>query len=311
MTTTVLYVGGTGRSGSTVLANLLGEADNAVSVGEVRFLWERGVLEDRLCGCGEHFSQCPFWQEVLTAAYPTGAPSAAAVIHRLRNRTRMRQLPGLLASTRGVDDLAAVLAPLYRAIAEVAGADIVVDSSKLPTYAALLQAVPELDVRMLHLVRDPRAAAFSWRRVKELPDKGARTTMERRGIVKSASLWSVWNGALEYIWRDRPDAYYRMSYENFVDDPASELRAAMAAFALAGQPWSALTSPRSARVSTHHTVAGNPARLRQGTVQLQLDDEWLASMPRRDQVAVETVAAPLLHRYGYRKNQFVATTPAP
>ena len=308
MTTTVLYVGGTGRSGSTVLANLLGEADGLVSVGEVRFLWERGIQEDRLCGCGEHFSQCPFWQDVLTVAYPQGPPAATAVIQRLQNRTRMRKLPGLLSGQRPSGDLAEVLDPLYRAIAEVAGARVVVDSSKLPTYAALLRTVPGLDVRMLHLVRDPRAAAFSWRRVKELPDKGSRTTMERRGIVKSASLWSVWNGALEYMWRDRPGAYYRMGYERFIDDPAVELRAAMAAFDLPGEPWSALTGPRSARVSTHHTVAGNPARLRQGSVTLRLDDEWLDSMPRRDQMAVEAVTAPLLRRYGYERQP---TAPAP
>ena len=39
----VLYVAGAGRSGSTVLANLLGEVPGFVSVGEVRFLWERGL----------------------------------------------------------------------------------------------------------------------------------------------------------------------------------------------------------------------------------------------------------------------------
>lgn len=310
MTTTVLYVGGTGRSGSTVLANLLGEADGMVSVGEVRFLWERGIQEDRLCGCGERFSVCPFWQEVLRTAYPQGEPSATAVMQQLQQRTRMRKLPGLLGGQGGVGELADVLAPLYAAIAEVAGATVVIDSSKLPTYAALLRALPDLDMRMLHLVRDPRAAAFSWRRVKELPDQGTRTTMERRGILKSAGLWSVWNGTLEYMWRDRPGAYYRMCYERFIEDPAGELQSAMAAFGLAGQPWSALTGPRSARVSTHHTVAGNPARLRQGSVTLRLDDEWLTAMPRRDQVAVETVTAPLFSRYGYERHPAMASAPA-
>ena len=72
----VLYVGGTGRSGSTVVANALGGLDDAVSVGEVRFLWERGIVQNRLCSCGEPFATCPFWNEVLQVAFGGAVPDA-------------------------------------------------------------------------------------------------------------------------------------------------------------------------------------------------------------------------------------------
>jgi hypothetical protein len=45
---TVLYVAGTGRSGSTLLARVLGEADGFVAAGELRYVWQRGLVEDRL-----------------------------------------------------------------------------------------------------------------------------------------------------------------------------------------------------------------------------------------------------------------------
>ena len=57
----VLYIGGWGRSGSTLLDRLLGQAEGSFSVGEMRDLWLRGVLENRRCGCGEPFDSCPFW----------------------------------------------------------------------------------------------------------------------------------------------------------------------------------------------------------------------------------------------------------
>ena len=69
MSTKVLYIAGSGRSGSTILDNILGELDGFVSAGEVRFLWERGMRDDRTCACGEPFSSCPFWGDVLTRAY--------------------------------------------------------------------------------------------------------------------------------------------------------------------------------------------------------------------------------------------------
>src|SRR6476469_6184391 len=65
----VLYVAGTGRSGSTLLARILDRADGVFAAGEVRYMWQRGLVEDRLCGCGERFSECPFWRDVLERAF--------------------------------------------------------------------------------------------------------------------------------------------------------------------------------------------------------------------------------------------------
>src|SRR5690349_13356603 len=67
-TSQVLYIAGEGRSGSTVLAALLGTYENYVSVGEIRGVW-RAVETDELCGCGLQFSQCPFWTEVGRDAF--------------------------------------------------------------------------------------------------------------------------------------------------------------------------------------------------------------------------------------------------
>ena len=83
--------------------------------------------------------------------------------------------------------------PLYRAIATVTGARVIVDSSKLPSYLAVLRGVDGLDVRTVHLVRDPRAAAFSWQRAKALTDGARRATMERISPPKSARSGSGWN----------------------------------------------------------------------------------------------------------------------
>ena len=38
-TVPVLYIGGWGRSGSTLLAHLLGGLDRMVAVGELRYVW--------------------------------------------------------------------------------------------------------------------------------------------------------------------------------------------------------------------------------------------------------------------------------
>ena len=226
--TRVLFVGGTGRSGSTVLATVLGEVPGLVAVGEVRFLWERGIVQDRLCGCGTTFAECPFWQRVLHTAFGTGdLEETARRLHaELAERTRLRRVPGLLAQGMPAPgpELAEALQRVYAAIAEVSGASVIVDSSKLPTYAALLGGLPEVDLQVLHLVRDPRAAAHSWRRRKHQPDLGASALMERRGAAKSAALWRIWNSTLERWCRDRGVDHRLENYESFVADPPGETR---------------------------------------------------------------------------------------
>lgn len=317
--TRVVYVGGTGRSGSTVLANVLGEVPGLVSVGEVRFLWERGILQDRLCGCGDHFSDCPFWSKVLDRTLgpivedftEDRHPPARRMCQSMADSIRMRRLPGQLGrrggTHRSVDSqLTTTLADLYEAIAEVAGVDVVVDSSKLPTYAMQLVGVPGLRLQVLHLVRDPRAAAFSWRRRRRQPDLGETAFMERRGAAKSALLWRVWNGSLERMCRNRGIDYRMLNYESFVADPRGELRRLLRGFELVepAQVEPALDeifeAPDVVRLSGNHTVAGNPARHQHGSITLTPDDEWRDRLSPVSRRIVTLLTWPTLLRFGYR-----------
>lgn len=290
----VLFVGGTGRSGSTLLAGLIGDLPGAVDAGEIRFLWQRGLLERRLCACGVRVPECPFWSAVLTRAYPRGLPDPGAVHAALTRRTRLRRAPSWLwrAAPPDPGPLAQILPPLYAAIAATAGAQVVVDNSKLPTYAALLATVLPAPPRVVHLVRDPRAAAYSWMHVTRLPDGGPALVMERRGVLRSALLWTVWNAVLEALWRGRP-GYLRVTYEGLADDPAAVV-AGIAAHA-------GLTTPPQARPPSalSHAVAGNPHRLQRQRVTIRRDDRWRRGLGRPAGLAVSLLALPLLRRYGY------------
>jgi hypothetical protein len=61
---TVIYVAGSGRSGSTLLERTLGEITGFVNVGELIDLFRRVVREGERCGCNEPFESCPFWSGV-------------------------------------------------------------------------------------------------------------------------------------------------------------------------------------------------------------------------------------------------------
>jgi hypothetical protein len=282
--TRVLFVAGSGRSGSTLLTNLLGQAEGVFAAGELRYLWQRGAVEGRPCGCGQPFAECPVWTRVMKEV----DADPAEVVSALGRGLRMRRLPAMLWRRR-VEAHPAIPA-LYAAL----GGGLVVDSSKLPPYGLLVDGLPAVEMRVLHLVRDPRATAFSWRRERGLDGPADRVLMYRPPVAKAALLWLVWNATTALLWR-RSGRYLRVRYEDFVADPAA-VTARIADFA--GVPGGVVAGD-TVHLAPTHAVAGNPSRHRTGAVPVVADDEWVRGLSRPAFAMVTAITAPLLWRWRY------------
>src|ERR1022692_4907155 len=301
MSTVVLYIAGTGRSGSTVLANILGEVEGVFAAGEVRYLWQRGLTEGRLCGCGLPVRECPVWSRVLSSAGQLDDPErAGAIVSMLQRTGRIRNLPAVIAGTlvprldpaesHALAPARAALGDLYAAIAEVTGCPVIVDSSKLPAYANVLAATPGIDLRVVHLIRDPRGAAHSWASKKTLADRAARAHMEQIGPAKSALLWDVWNIAGGVLFKGGADRYLRLRYEDFVANPTEAVRAILRMVGMeeAELPF---VDGHEAQTTPNHSVAGNPDRMRHGAIALRSDDRWKSAMAPRNRRFLRSVAS--------------------
>lgn len=303
----VIFISGKGRSGSTVLSMVLGELDGVVAGGELRFLWQRGLVENRNCGCGRPFSECPVWSEVtdrvsLEGGTPTGDVEQIAATHdRL---FRWAAVPRLLAGGRAVrdwDDLdrwGAAAGRLYRSLAEATGARVVIDSSKWPVDPGLLGLVPGIRPVAVQLVRDPRAVAWSWQRRRAQYDRSEVREMDRFGPAHSSASWAARNVVVEAATTRWRVPHLLLRYEDFVDDPSTSVRRIGEVAAVDLDP-GGVVEGRTVRRSVNHTVAGNPARFGEGLIELRPDDEWREGLPRHQRWAVTAMTAPLLGRYGY------------
>jgi sulfotransferase family protein len=298
MSVRVLYLAGTGRSGSTLLARVLDRADGVFAAGELRYLWQRGLLEDRLCGCGQPFSSCEFWGEVLSRAFGgRDGVDGREMVAAQRTVTRLRHVPSLLARRQPAAPVRYLeqLSRLYRAVAEVSGCELIVDSSKLPSYGFVLGQVPGLDVRIVHLVRDPRGTAYSWTRGKAQTDRDG--TMQRMSVLKSSSLWLAWNATTPKLFRD-PSRYCLVRYEDLVAAPRDVVDAILA-FAGHTGDGAPFVGERTVALARSHTVAGNPNRLEAGPVELRADQTWTRALGRPQRALVTAVTTPLLGRFDY------------
>ena len=187
---------------------------------------------------------------------------------------------------------------LYAAIQSVAGSRVIVDTSKEPAYGYALGMVPGIDLRVLHLVRDPRAAAYSWAKKKRQPDSTDREFMHRKTPTQSAVLWDAWNAAIEALWRRMPARYLRLRYEDFIADPRRGFEEILN---LTGEEDAELplVGERDVKLGISHTVSGNPNRFDTGTVELRQDRAWQEQMKSRDRALVTALTLPPLARYHY------------
>jgi hypothetical protein len=300
----VLFIAGMGRSGTTLLSNILGQAPGCLSVGELRYVWERGIGEDHRCGCGEPFSQCQFWTQIMARAFGGRPIAAKSISEETYSRLRVRRLPIIMwRRCRGrppvrpnPDD--AVILRVYQALANTAGVKVIVDSSKLPAYALLLSSLPGVDLHVVHVIRDPRAIAFSWRRDKMTRDKDHDELMARLEIWRTALLWLLWSLLADRWWPSQQGRSVLVRYEDFIRDPPGTITRILDTVDIdTALP---LVTTTSVTLAPTHTVAGNPNRHDSGTVLLAADEQWKRAMPARHRWLVTAITWPGLRRFGYR-----------
>jgi hypothetical protein len=301
----VAFVGGHGRSGSTLLSRVLGQVPGFCSVGELRYLWRQGVRRGAMCGCGRSFHNCRFWRKVGKEAFGGWRQvDVGEVVKLQRSIERNRYLPLLMhpqltsGFERRLRRYADIMSMLYQAIQTVSECDVIVDSSKFPSSAYVLPFVSNIEPRLIHLVRSSHGVCYSWTKTIVRPDRGGRL-MARHGVARSAMEWVGFNFALDLL-SSHGMASTLVRYEDFIAHPRRETRRILAFLGEERDPSELKFLQRShARLPADHSVAGNPMRLIVGKQRLEPDEEWRTGLSPLTRRFVTTLTAPGLVRYGY------------
>jgi Sulfotransferase domain len=177
-----------------------------------------------------------------------------------------------------------------------------VDSSKHPSLAHCLRRQADVDLRVLHLVRDSRAVAYSWSRQVRRPDTDTESYMTRYSSSVAAGQWNTQNAAFHLLARQGCPTM-RLRYEDFVASPHPAMTR-VAGFAGLPVPDSyPFLGGDGASYWAHldgvHSVSGNPMRFTTGQIAIRRDERWRAGLPKAQRRAVTTMTFPLLAGYGY------------
>jgi hypothetical protein len=176
----IIAISGSGRSGSTLLSLLLSQDPSVFNLGQLRHL-HRAYGNNESCSCKASLQDCAIYGQV-----------------------------------RPDDDLQGVL----ERIAATTGASTFVDTSKSPDFAMALDRLPNVDLYLLNLVRDPRAVACSWYKRKK----------SFSGVIKNSRDWLKRQQQLERWKQELGERFLAVRYEDLAAQPVDTI-AAIAAWA--------------------------------------------------------------------------------
>jgi len=323
--TQLTYILAASHSGSTLLSILLGSHPQIATIGEMNLSPKAmGDLDRYRCSCGALIRQCGFWREVREAMQRRGVPFDLACAGTDYREVESRYTQRLLKPMhRGkglecVRDTGLFLSPTWRrrlpeiqqrnsalasAIAEVTGAEVVVDSSKVALRLKYLLRNPDLDVKIVRLVRDGRAVAQTYMDPAHFadaqdPDKraggmGGDRKGERLPMAQAAYEWRRCMEEAEHLLRPvKPSQWIEIRYEDYCRQPQETL-ARMHEF-LGVTPG---RQPSEFRSVDQHVV-GNGMRL-DTTSEIRLDERWRRTLTEQHLHTFNRVAGAMNRRYGY------------
>jgi hypothetical protein len=307
---TVLFIAGAGRSGSTLIDQILGQAPGFHSIGELHTIWTHGLIERDSCGCGAAVPECPFWRDVFTEAFGGVENVPAVELAAIMERYIRTRLKSLLSQWRGarrgraappVHEYGAVLSRMYRAISVVSGSAVIVDSTKVPSHALVATSFADVDLYLVHLVRDPRGVVHSWLRNPDAGGREKRSGIKFKGmrLIETVAQWAfralVVETALRSVVGPR---YRRLRYEDFAADPSGTIRELLE-FLDKDAVVPPFVDDHTIQIGENHIVSGNRSKFRRGRIRIDSDEQWKRAMALPTRCVCTALAWPLMLWYRY------------
>ncbi len=303
----VVYVVGSGRCGTTLMDAILGNHPRLYGAGELGILSVDNAFHRLYCPCGKPTDECLFWQAVVREWFARTGLRDLAEHARVRQPFEGPRLHGLsrlmrekLHRSQAFVEYSRQTTELYRAIRHVSGREIIVDSSAVPMRALALSMMPQIDLRLIHLIRDGRGVAWSLKkRVREDPKAGIGASEEPRPVWRSALTWLGYNLVSSWVCRQVPQgrAHFCRYEDLSVNSEAVLNRIGEFLECDFEEIIQRIKSGGALKVGC--TYGGNRMRM-SGEVRLRLDTDWTKNLSLAEQRTFSRMCGWLMRKYGYQ-----------
>ncbi len=276
----VIYLMGAGRSGTTALAVFLGGALHVKALGELHQLPEHanGIKN---CSCGAPLNKCTYWSQynIELSSFATQAYTNEA--KEFESHKNIRKY--LFVNDFGIKNksYSETNIKLFSQCSHN-GNIVLLDSAKYIGRAIALSKCPELDLRILYLVRDPRGVVESF-------GKAVQTS---RGILSSSSYYFVINLLAELISRTTlRNKVLKLRYEDMLNSP-NDFFSKISDFCDIDTVEVSNKIRNNEKFNINHFIGGNRL-IENKAINMSQQVSWHNKMPRWKQLLVFFLTLPL------------------
>lgn len=292
----VIYCMGSGRSGTTLLSIIMNNHPDIVGPGEINSL-KRLPQEKFNCSCGKRVEECDYWTKVMNnwkkeqgeSAVEETISKISAVENFKSIKSWLKAIFGYPGKSKYFKDYLDNIYTFLEKILEQSDKSVIIDISKNPLRAFVLMQHPDIDLRVIHLVRDGRGVAYSLNKFNGIGVK-------RKPVWRSALFWYIVNRQSEYV-RKRAENAILVNYEDLATQPEKTLSAICDMAEIDSQPVidviNSDVAPKDA-----HIMAGNQLR-KQKSIRIKLNTEWKEKLSKAQKRTFLSIAGRTLSRYGY------------
>lgn len=268
----IIYLLGAGRSGTTLMATVIGAHKDVLTIGEMHQFLDH-IVEGRFCSCGEHIEQCVFWKDILTKVdVNSGAQSFSNNVERHRN------IPRLLITGKTKKEYLRIHDTIFSIISETSKQSILLDSSKYIARYLLLRKSNKFNVKGIYVIRDVRGVIHSFK-------KKVQTSRSPLSTVVYYCLINLFGQLV--CWTDKN--VLKVRYEDFVENPSHELSRIYKHIAVEANVEDQLN--RSYEIP--HIMGGNRLKSQQ-KITIKKDEAWKVKSSKFDRYFYYILTLPLM-----------------
>ena len=286
----IIFIASYPRSGSTILDVIIRKTKNSnfISIGEFFYIFEKGFNNNEKCADGVKFLEHPFWQKIF---HGLNHNKASRELRFLKNPFFFPFF--LLMGYLNKNILFKIFPNFFNVFYEIllrvcreSGNKIIIDASKDHRQLFILSLFSQINIEIIHLVRDVRATSFSWKRKKVYKEN---TYFKRKSVLRSSLRWlndHLWTLFISKI-------NYKTSYNRFFYEQFESLET----LKFFGKTY--LIDLNHKKTSFNVEIGGNVNKF-VNFKSITIDNDWKKNMKFIDYILVTSLTWPMLIFFKYK-----------
>jgi hypothetical protein len=264
----LIYITSNGRSGSTMLEEVLSNHQKIMTFGELQEVIHSYIPQGRPCSCGVNVHECNFWKPLKKKILNMKSLKKFRIHQGQGKVIRLKELIKIFFNFKVnlKDPYVKENYELFKTLDELnRNENYFIDSSKDPYRLHYLSSIKNLNIIAIHIFKNPKAYVYS------LNKKGKKSFIR---YLKSILRYNIENKIIRYVIKKNNLKQINIFYDNFCNDTEKEIKKIIINpyFNLNDKNENSILTSFKRSKTNKHAIAGNS--MRKSFNEIQYDDKW-------------------------------------